>query len=117
MGEFIKERRITPEAAATMANALFAKAGPAGLEVQLVYFRGDGDDRPNSRDNSEFSNKWYTTPEELAHAIAAIKHWPGWTQHCRLLRHAVAEARETGRTGTRDCFRRVRGTDPAAATW
>ena len=48
--------------------------------------------RPNSRDNSEVSNKWYTAPEELAHAIAAVEHWPGWTQHCRLLRHAVAEA-------------------------
>jgi hypothetical protein len=40
----------------------------------------------------QFSNKWYTAPEELARKIAAIDHWPGWTQHCRLLRHAVAEA-------------------------
>ena len=55
MGEFVEARRITPEAASTMANALFKKAGRAGLEVQLVYFRGDGDEHPpSSRDNSEF---------------------------------------------------------------
>ena len=92
MGEFIEDRRITPEAAAAMANALFAKVGQAGLEVQLVYFRGDGDEPSKQPRQLRVSNKWYTAPEELAHAIAAIEHWPGWTQHCRLLRHAVAEA-------------------------
>ena len=94
MGEFIEARRITPEAAATMANALFAKAGPAGLEVQLAYFRGDGDQSSKQPRQFRISNKWYTAPEELAHAIAAIEHWPGWTQHCPLLRHAVAEAKK-----------------------
>jgi hypothetical protein len=24
-------------------------------------------------------------------SLAVIEHWPGWTQHCRLLRHAVEE--------------------------
>jgi hypothetical protein len=91
MGEFVEARKITPEAASTIANALFAKAGPAGLEVQLAYFRGDGQSSKQPR-QFRVSNKWYTTPEELAHAIAAIEHWPGWTQHCKLLRHAVAEA-------------------------
>jgi hypothetical protein len=93
MGEFVEARSITPEAASTMANALFKKAGRAGLEVQLVYFRGDGDEH-SSKQPRQFrvSKKWYATPEELAHAIAAVEHWPGWTQHCRLLRHAVAEA-------------------------
>jgi hypothetical protein len=39
MGEFVEARKITPEAASTMAKALFANAGPAGLEVQLEPYR------------------------------------------------------------------------------
>jgi hypothetical protein len=91
MGEFIEARKIAPGAAATMANALFAKAGSEGLQVRLAFFRGD-DRSPKQTRQVQFSNKWYTAPEELARAIAKIDHWPGWTQHCRLLRHAVAEA-------------------------
>jgi hypothetical protein len=95
MGEFIASRKITAKVAADMAHALFAKAGPAGLEVQLAYFRGDGDDQ-SSKQPRQFrvSTKWYTTPGELARAIAAVEHWPGWTQHCRLLRHVIAEAEQ-----------------------
>ena len=93
MGEFVETRKLTPEAATAIAMALFAKVGPAGLEVQLAYFRGDGDDR-SSKQPRQFrvSKKWYTNPQELARAMVAVEHWPGWTQHCRLLRHAVAEA-------------------------
>jgi hypothetical protein len=93
MGEFIEARKITRETATSIANALFEKAGRGGLEVQLVCFRGNGDEQ-SSKQPRQFrvSRKWYSTPEELAHAIAAVEHWPGWTQHCRLLRHAVAEA-------------------------
>ena len=89
MDEFVEARKITPEAASTIARALFTKA--AGLEVQLAYFRGD-DKSPKQPRQFRVSNKWYITPEELAQAIVAIEHWPGWTQHCRLLRHAVMEA-------------------------
>jgi hypothetical protein len=85
MGEYITERRITPEMARTIADALFAKA--PWLQVQFCFFRGDGDDR-----QFRVSKKWYDKPAELAHAIAAIEHTPGWTQHCRLLRHMVEEA-------------------------
>jgi len=91
MGEFIEARKITAEAAYTMANALFRKVGSEGLEVRLAFFRGD-DRSPKQPRQLQFSNKWYAAPEELARAIAKIDHWPGWTQHCRLLRHAVAEA-------------------------
>jgi hypothetical protein len=91
MGEFIEARKITAEAAYTMANALFRKAGSEGLEVRLAFFRGD-DRSPKRPRQLQFSNKWYTAPEELARAIAAIDHWPGWTQHCRLLRRVVEEA-------------------------
>jgi hypothetical protein len=89
MGEFIEERRVTPEAARVMADALFA--GRRGLAVQLAFFRGD-DQFPKQPRQFRISNTWYSTPEQLARAIAAIEHWPGWTQHCPLLRHAVAEA-------------------------
>jgi hypothetical protein len=41
MGEYIEARKITLEAATTMANALFAKAGSTGLQVRLAFFRGD----------------------------------------------------------------------------
>jgi len=101
MGEYLEERRITPEAASAMARGLFAKAGPEGLAVQLAFFRGDLRSPKQSRQfrvssaitrSGTRAIKWYTTPEELARAITAIEHWPGWTQHCRLLRHAVAEA-------------------------
>jgi hypothetical protein len=90
MGEYLEERRITPEGAATIANRLFAGAGSAGLQVQLWHFRGNGDGKQPRQLRQ--SNKWYTTPEELARAITAIEHWPGWTQHCALLRLAVAAA-------------------------
>jgi hypothetical protein len=87
MGEYVEARNITPDAAATIANSLFAGAGGAGLEVQLWYFRGHGSEK-----ELRHSNKWYTTPEELARAITIAPRAAGWTQHCALLRHAVAAA-------------------------
>jgi hypothetical protein len=90
MDEYIEARNITPEAAATIANRLFAGAGSAGLQVQLAYFRGD--DRFPEQPRQLVFDGWYATPETLARALAAIEHWPGWTQHCALLRHAVAVA-------------------------
>jgi hypothetical protein len=88
MGEFVAERKITPEVAATIAQALFAER--SGLQVQLAHFRGD--DGSPKRPRQFRVSKWYTDPVDLARAMTAIEHWPGWTQHCRLLRHAVAEA-------------------------
>jgi hypothetical protein len=91
MGEYIEPRKISPKVALTIANSLFAKA--PGLQVQLCYFRGD--DRLFEQPRQfRVSNKWYTRPKELASAIAGIEHWPGWTQHCRFLRHAVEEAQK-----------------------
>ena len=89
MDEYIPARKITPEAATTIAQSLFA--GRSGLQVQLAYFRGDDGSAKHPR-QFHAPDKWYTEPTELARAITAIEHWPGWTQHCRLLRHAVAEA-------------------------
>jgi hypothetical protein len=91
MGEYIEARQITPERATTMATALFAKAGSTGLQVRLAFFRGD--DRSSMQPRQlQFSKTWYSNAEELARAMAAIEHWPGWTQHCALLRHVAEEA-------------------------
>jgi hypothetical protein len=93
MGEFVDSRSITPETASAIANALFAKA--PGLQVQLAFFRGDGGKGKSSKPREiRFSNEWYTTAPELARRIAAIEHWPGWTQHCRLLREIAAKAKD-----------------------
>jgi hypothetical protein len=91
MGEFIPARKVTPEAATTIASALFTKAGSAGLRVRLAYFRGD-DQYPKQPRQFCFPNKWYDNAEELARAITAIEHWSGRTQHCGLLRHVAEEA-------------------------
>lgn len=92
MGEFLPERRISPEMARTMADALFAKGG-AGLRVKLAYFRGDGQDGVSKKPRQLHAFKdWFETPEDLACAIAGIEHWPGWSQICGLLRYAVDEA-------------------------
>ena len=46
MGEYIEERRITLEAARSIACSLFAEQ--RGLRVRLGFFRGDGEiDRPS----------------------------------------------------------------------
>ena len=91
MGEFLPARKITPETATAIANAMFAKAGSAGLQVELVFFRGDDRSPQQPR---EFSHQWYSNAKDLAQAIAAIEHWPGWTQHCRLLRFVAEEAKK-----------------------
>ena len=90
--ERIEERRITPEAARTIAYSLLAQLG---TQVLLAFFRGDGDDRSAKHPRQlKFSKVWYSAPEELAQAIMKIEHWAGWTQHCRLLRHVVEEAKK-----------------------
>jgi hypothetical protein len=93
MGEYIEERRITLEAARSIAYSLFAEQ--SGLRVRLAFFRGDGDDRSTKHPRQlKFSKEWYDAPEKLARHIAAIEHWPGWTQHCRLLRLVAEEAQK-----------------------
>jgi hypothetical protein len=54
------------------------------------YFRGG--DRKHPREL--VFDKWYTTAEALARAITAIEHLAGWSQHCALLRHAIAAAKQ-----------------------
>ena len=90
MGEYIEARKITPKAASDMAAGLFAaKARSAGLQVKLAFFRGD-DQFPENPREMHFT-EWYDNAQELARAIVAIEHRPGWTQHCRLLREVIEE--------------------------
>jgi hypothetical protein len=56
-------------------------AAAAGLQVQIVSFRGQ-------------PSKWFTNPEEAAQWIASIKHEPGWTQHKKVFEHIIREAKE-----------------------
>jgi hypothetical protein len=87
MGEYIEERRITLEAARSIAYSLFFEPE---MRVRLGFFRGDGSAKHPRQ--LRFSNEYYTAPEKLARHIAAVEHWPGWTQHCRLLRMVAEEA-------------------------
>jgi hypothetical protein len=90
MGEYIKERRITPEVARDIAYSLFKQPG---MRVRLAFFRGNGDDPPAKHPRQlRFSKECYSTPEKLAQEITQIEHWPGWTQHTRFLRLVVDEA-------------------------
>jgi hypothetical protein len=87
MGEYIEERRITLEAARSIAYSLFVEPE---MRVRLGFFRGDGSAKHPRQ--LRFSSEYYTAPEKLAQDIAAIERWPGWTQHCASLRHAIAKA-------------------------
>ena len=80
MGEWLPDRRITPEDARSIAEAVCQP----GVQVQLCYFRGDGE--------FHVEEEWCTNPEALARGIEEIEPLPGWTQHCVALRHAISEA-------------------------
>ena len=90
MGEYLAERRITSEVARSIAYPLFEQPG---LRVRLAYFRGDGDKESAKHPRQlKFSDEWISAPEKLVQEIMKIQHWPGWTQHTRLLRHVAEEA-------------------------
>jgi hypothetical protein len=88
MGEFLPDRKLDLEAFRSIVRPMFEKAGAAGLEVQLMYFRGD--DRFGNRECRV--SKWFRDPEELTRAMARIKPAAGWTQHNRVLERTIREA-------------------------
>ncbi len=90
MGEYLASRKLTLEAARHIVLPMFENARAAGLEVQLVYFRGDDQRADQPRECR--ASKWFRDPEELARAMAAVEHWPGWTQHNRVLQHVLRQA-------------------------
>jgi len=57
-----------------------------GLAVQLVYFRGHGEFR---------ASDWTASPTVLANRMREVGCRSGFTQICRVLAHAAAEAGQT----------------------
>ena len=80
-------RQATWDRAANIQTEMFSVAeGIGGLAVQLVYFRGFG----------EFQvSEWTTSPLALAKRMQSVTCMSGGTQLCRVLTHAVDEARRT----------------------
>jgi len=90
MGEYLPSRKLDLYAIRRIVRPMFEQAGAAGLEVQFVYFRGD--DEHSSRPRVCQASMWFTDPEELTRAMAAVEHAPGWTQHNRVFKHVIKEA-------------------------
>jgi hypothetical protein len=62
---------------------MFRATAPIGwLDVQLVYYRGDGECR---------SSKWVESGDQLAHLMNHIDCVSGYTQIGRVLKHAICE--------------------------
>jgi hypothetical protein len=83
MGEYLPSRKITLEAAREFLRAMFEKTGQ--LQVRVVYFRGADECQ---------ASRWFTDPEEAAQTIASIEHVSGWTQHGKVFRYIIGEARK-----------------------
>ena len=79
-------RRPTWERATVLQAAMFEEAARVGgLEVQLVYYRGQGECR---------ASRWFGDAAELARVMDRIECRAGATAIGRVLSHAAAEARE-----------------------
>ena len=79
-------RRPTWERAATLQVSMFeAAARVGGLEIQLVYYRGQGECR---------ASRWFDDATALAGVMDRIDCRAGPTAIGRVLGHAAAEARE-----------------------
>ncbi|MEM9601765.1 MAG: VWA domain-containing protein [Pseudomonadota bacterium] len=72
------------EAMALQQNLFVATDGIQGLDVQLVFFRGDGECR---------ATPWHTSSDALLRAMRAVRCAAGQTQIGRVLRHVRTEAR------------------------
>lgn len=79
-------RSPTWERAATLQAAMFEEAARVGgLEIQLVYYRGQGECR---------ASRWFADGAALARVMDRIDCLAGATQIGRVLTHAAAEAAE-----------------------
>jgi hypothetical protein len=72
-------------ALALQADMFQAVKELGGLDVQLVYFRGNGECR---------ASKWVADPEALARLMTTVSCRGGYTQIRRVLTHARQEAEE-----------------------
>ena len=79
-------RQPTWDRAAKLQAAMFEEAGRiGGLEVQLVYYRGQGECR---------ASRWVSEASALGRVMGRIDCRAGSTQIGRVLAHAAAEARQ-----------------------
>lgn len=79
-------RQPTWDRAARLQAAMFDEAGRVGgLEVQLVYYRGQGECR---------ASRWFTDGAALTRVMDQIDCRAGSTAIGRVLTHAASEARE-----------------------
>lgn len=73
------------EAQDIQADMFRATAGIGGLDIQLVFFRGQGECRASS---------WVSDTNTLLRLMRQVECVGGYTQIERVLRHTIAEARE-----------------------
>ncbi len=79
-------RRPTWDEAQDIQAEMFrATAGLGGLDIQLVFFRGQGECRASS---------WVSDTRRLLGLMRQVECVGGYTQIERVLRHTLAEARE-----------------------
>jgi hypothetical protein len=77
-------REPTWDMALALQSEMFAAVRDVGgLDVQLVYYRGDGECR---------TSKWVSNPEALARLMTSVRCHGGYTQIRKILAHAAKEA-------------------------
>jgi hypothetical protein len=77
-------REPTWDLALALQSEMFvAVRDVGGLDVQLVYYRGNGECR---------SSKWVSNPDALARLMTSVKCHGGYTQIRKVLTHAAKEA-------------------------
>ena len=83
-------RQPTWDLAAGLQAQMFEEAGKVGLEIQLVYFRGEMHTRECK------TSRWTAAPGDLARFMAGITCRAGLTQISRALSYVAREASTSG---------------------
>jgi len=80
-------RQGTWDRAMSLTGDMFTHTrGIGGLDIQLVYYRGYDECR---------ATRWLNTPDQLMGLMRKVSCMAGTTQIKRVLKHALAECRET----------------------
>ena len=78
-------RQPTWDAACTLTAEMFREAGAAGgLEMQLVYFRGDRECK---------ASRWFSSSADLTNVMTRISCAAGETQIEKILDHAIRDTK------------------------
>ena len=83
-------RQPTWDLAAGLQSEMFEEAGKVGLEVKLIYFRGEMHTRECK------TSRWTAAPNDLARFMAGITCKAGLTQIGRALSYVAREAENSG---------------------